>query len=379
MQMNRNPFLLKGYHSPELFCDREQETRQLLRNVLNGVDTTLISPRKYGKTGLIYHFFHHVQTQNLPFEPLYIDIFPSRSLNDFIKILAEAILQRFPEKSSIGSRFLEILKGFRPVITYDPISGTPQVQINYQLSSEKEHTLQGLLKFLNDQEKSVVLAIDEFQQITEYPEDNTEALLRSTIQQLHNIRFIFCGSKHTIMADIFQDAKRPFFSSTKFISLDKIDFERYSQFITYHFEKNQIEVEPEAIQHILKWTKRHTFYTQSLCNTIFSLNPEIVNYDIVNQACNEILENNSATYLQYRELLTNSQWDFLIAVAKEGAVRKLTSAKFLSTYQISGTTTARRNAQSLTDKELLLAIPDKKYTTYQVYDLFLSRWLEREY
>ena len=371
-----NPFLIKGYLSPEYFCDRIEETETLLRNINNGADTTLISPRKYGKTGLIYHLFETIQRNKLPIETLYVDIFATRSLSDFIKVLAEAVLKKFPEKSAIGSKFLTFIKGLRPVISYDTLTGIPQIQINYQLTAEKEHTLGGVLEFIDSQGIEIVLAIDEFQQITEYPEKNIEALLRTHIQQMHNTRFIFCGSKRTIMTEMFLSARRPFFSSSKVMSLGKIDRETYKQFIKAHFEQGGMSIETDALEYIMDWTQGYTFYTQTLCNAIYGMQPDTIGMEEVKKACVDILEGLSDNYLQYRELVTPAQWNFLIAVAKEGIVEQPTSAQFLSKYNIGGATSAKRMAKSLSEKELLLPIVGKKRTAYQIYDIFFLRWIE---
>ena len=371
-----NPFLIKGYLSPEYFCDRIEETETLLRNINNGADTTLISPRKYGKTGLIYHLFETIQRNKLPIETLYVDIFATRSLSDFIKVLAEAVLKKFPEKSAIGSKFLTFIKGLRPVISYDTLTGIPQIQINYQLTAEKEHTLGGFLEFIDSQGIEIVLAIDEFQQITEYPEKNIEALLRTHIQQMHNTRFIFCGSKRTIMTEMFLSARRPFFSSSKVMSLGKIDRETYKQFIKAHFEQGGMSIETDALEYIMDWTQGYTFYTQTLCNAIYGMQPDTIGMEEVKKACVDILEGLSDNYLQYRELVTPAQWNFLIAVAKEGIVEQPTSAQFLSKYNIGGATSAKRMAKSLSEKELLLPIVGKKRTAYQIYDIFFLRWIE---
>jgi len=77
-----NPFIIKGYISKEYFCDRENELKTLLRNVQNGCNTTLISPRKMGKSGLIFRFFEDLSAEN-NIQSIYIDIFSSRSLKHF--------------------------------------------------------------------------------------------------------------------------------------------------------------------------------------------------------------------------------------------------------------------------------------------------------
>ena len=371
-----NPFLVKGYVSPEYFCDREKETEALLRNIQNGVDTTLISPRKYGKTGLILHLFDTIQRKKLPYETLYVDIFATRSLSDFIKVLAEAMMKKFPEKTHVGNKFMTFIRGLRPVISYDSLTGVPQIQINYQMTAEKEHTLSGLLEFLDSQQIDIVLAIDEFQQIAEYPEMNMEALLRTYIQQMHNTHFIFCGSKRTVMSEMFLNAKRPFFSSSRVMSLDKIDGETYKQFIKSRFTKGGISVDSEALEYIMEWTQGYTFYTQTVCNAVYGMMPPRVTIEVVRTACADILDGLTDNYLQYRELVTPAQWNFLIAVAKEGEVEQLSSTRFLSTYNIGGATSAKRMAQSLSEKELLLPVVKPKKTAYRIYDVFFLRWIE---
>ena len=133
------------------------------------------------------------------------------------------------------------------------------------------------------------------------------------------------------------------------------------------------------MNYLLLWTKRHTFYTQSLCNMIFALEENIVTPQIVKQACNELLKRSEAVFFQFRQLLTAGQWNFLIAIAKEGEVTQLTAQKFLATYDIGTPANARRISRSLIEKELILETTSKKGIKYQVYDVFLSRWLESEY
>jgi len=375
-----NPFLLKGYKSKELFCDREAELKRLCENVENGIDTTLVSPRRMGKTGLILHLFEHYK-KNKSIECLYVDINFAISQADFNKLLSEAILKKFPEKTTIGKLFMNLLKGFRPIIRFDAISGEPQVEISYNTEGEKTHTLQGILNFLNSQKTLIVLAIDEFQQINDFPEKNTEAMLRSTIQHLHNIRFIFCGSKKTIMTDMFSNAKRPFYASTQFMYLDKIDDKKYTLFIEKLFRKSGKKMDEEVVSFILEWTRIHTFYTQSLCNMIFSMTEDdaVIDMNIAKEACLELMKRNEPIFFQYKELLSASQWKYLIAIAKENTVDQPSAKSFLMKHNIGTPTDSQRLKQSLLDKDLILETITKERTFYQVSDVFFSRWLEREF
>lgn len=372
-----NPFVIKSYESKDLFCDREEELQLMLRNCINSSDMTLISQRRMGKTGLILRLFDELRDVRPEIHTIYLDIFASRNIDDFIKLMAEATMKSFPSKTSIGEQLLTFIKSLRPQLSFDNITGEPQLQIAYQTTHEKEYTLKGLIDFLDSQNEHIVLAIDEFQQIRDYPEQNMEALLRTYIQQTHNLIFIFCGSKKHLMADIFANEKKPFYSSTTFVSLDKIPEESYSAFIRHLFNSRQRSITDEALQFILDWTKRHTYYTQQLCHTIYANGNQTVTIEEVKKACEQLMKQGEAVYLQYRQMLTEKQWSYLIAVAKEGSVQQITASAFLKKHKIGSPSVSRRLAEALCAKGLLNDEIAISGTTYTLCDVFLSHWMER--
>lgn len=372
-----NPFIIKSYESKDLFCDREKELQLMLRNCINQSDMTLISQRRMGKTGLILRLFDELKTTKPDIHTIYLDIFASRNIDDFIKLLAEATMKSLPVKTSIGERLMTFIKSLRPQLSFDNITGEPQLQIAYQTAHEKEYTLRGLFDFLDSQEVPIVIAIDEFQQIRDYPEQNIEALLRTYIQQMHNLTFIFCGSKKHLMADIFTNEKKPFYASTSFVSLSKIDEAPYTAFIRRLFNERQRNITSEAIQFILTWTRRHTYYTQQLCHTIYANGNQTIDLEEVKLACSQLMQQNEAVYLQYRQMLTNKQWDYLIAIAKEESVQQITAAAFLKRHKIGTPSVSRRLADALCEKGLLNDDNTLDGTVYSVSDVFLSHWMER--
>lgn len=374
-----NPFIYRTYKSKELFCDRESELQTLLNHCTTNADTTLISQRRIGKTGLIHRLFEEIRDRNIPLVSIYVDIFATRSLSDFIKTLSEAILTEIPEKTTFGQKVQQFIYSLRPLVTFDPISGTPQLQINYQTEPEKEQTLKALLTLLDQQDNKVLIAIDEFQQIRNYAEQNVEALLRTHIQQLNNVTFVFCGSKRHMMLDIFSNEKKPFYRSTEFLELGKISVESYSQFIAYHFERGGSTISSEAIAYILNWTNRHTYFTQRLCHHLFNMQLENIGIEDVKLACLHLLQADTIVFNQYRQMLTNGQWNLLVAIAKEGYVTKITSKAFLNKYNLGSASSVQRTIKSLIDKDLLLEDFHEGKTTYAVGDIFLSHWIERQY
>ncbi len=373
--MLENPFILEPYQSKAYFCDREKETEEIICNITNGRNTTLISPRRLGKTGLIFRVFDEMMARKLPYETIYCDISDTLSLEEFIKVISNAVVSKLEKQQKITA-FFKTLKSVRPLLGIDPLTGSPQVSFTFADDSQKQSTLKEVMDYLERYPQKVVLAIDEFQQIREYNDVNMEAVLRKHIQHLHNVRFIYCGSKKHTMTDMFTNAKKPFYESTSFSYLSKLPVPVYSAFIKEKFESAGKTIDDDSIRFIIEWTKDHTYYTQRLCNEVFSLSGnDIVRNDIVT-AIQSILDSERDRFQEIRRLVTRSQWKMLEALAKEGSVSQITSSAFLSKYKISSGPTALRNIKALMDKELVLVTTTDDGTSYSVYNVFLSRYLE---
>lgn len=371
----RNPFIYRSYISKQLFCDRETELKTLLANCTSNVDTTLISERRMGKTGLIHRLFEEIEDLKINMLPLYVDIFATSNLADFIKVISETVARTVNDKSSMSDKFMQFIKSLRPMVTYDPLSGMPQFQINYQNEPEKIQTLYSLFDILNSLGQPVLLAIDEFQQIRYYPEQNMEALLRTHIQTLANVNFIFCGSKRHLMLDIFANERAPFYRSTEFLALDKIPEPAYADFITRQFAAANRSISSEAVAYILEWTQRHTYYTQRLCHYVYQLENDEIAIPQVKQSAQLILQSDTAIFNQYRQMLTDRQWKLIVAIAKEGKVGKPTSRKFLQQYALPSASTIQSLLPILVEKEILTESFVDGCSAYSVSDIFFSHWL----
>ena len=370
-----NPFILEPYKSKELFCDREEETARLVDCMVNGRNTTLISPRRLGKTGLIYRVYDEIKDRKLPHETFYVDISSSQSIDDFVKLLTEAIAVVLNRQNRI-KEFFNALKGIRPLLGFDSVNNTPTVSFSYQTMAEKQQTIKSVFSFLENNKRPVILAIDEFQQVREYPDVCMEALLRTYIQPLHNVRFIFCGSKKHTMADIFTNALKPFYESTTNIPISKLDPIVYSAFIERQFLNAGKSILKEHIEDIITWTRDYTFYTQFLCNEVFQRSGSVVTDEDIRKSKEIVIASNRDRFLEIQRLITPAQWKLLKAIAKDGIVLHPTSSDFIQRYHLNSGPAVLKNLRTLIDKELILADVSETGVSYCVYNVFLSRYLE---
>ena len=371
-----NPFPLTAYHGPEYFCNREDETKRLTQNVTNGVNSTLLSIRRMGKTGLIQHLFHKLSKRKDVY-CLYADIYASQSQKDLIGQISTAILKAFPPKKSVGKKVMDFITGLRPVISYDNLTGQPEVSFQFSQSRQQEQSLEHLFQFLDSLDAIIIIAIDEFQQISQYPEKNTEALLRTLIQPLKNTRLIFSGSSRHVLTQMFTSNKRPFFGSTRLLELKSIVQQDYENFITQKFADNRRRIDADALKFICNWTRLHTYYTQVVCNRLFAKGYPKISLPLTQAACSELLEEQEANFFQYRNLLTATQWQVLHAIAKEDKLYQPNAKDFISRYRLGTPSNVKRSLDALMTKEMIYQEPDATGNFYRVYDCFLSRWLER--
>jgi len=374
MANESNPFPVKGYQGPELFCDRKEETADLVRNMTNGVNTTLTSLRRMGKTGLLFHVMETLKRKK-GVQAIYIDTYSLSNLKEFTNAFASAVLKAFPENKPVGKKMMEWLKSLRPIISFDPISGNPEVTMDFVQQESYEHTLSGLFSLLEKQASKVVVMIDEFQQVSTFPEKNIEARLRTLIQPLQKTNFIFSGSDQHLLSEMFNNTKRPFFASTQLMHLKPIRKEIYAGFITEKFAGSKRKINSAAIDFILDFTRLHTFYTQTLCNRIHSSGIRDIRKDTAESLAYKLLGEQEVVYFQYRNLLTTLQWNLLKAIASEDAVYQPTSKDFIKTYNLESASQVQKTLQALLSKEMIYRDYDEKGSFYCVYDCFLSRWL----
>lgn len=162
-----NPFVTNGYAGAEYFCDREEETQHILDMLTNENNLALISPRRIGKTELIHHCFNQPAIKE-NYHTFIIDIYSTNSVSDLVNMFGKAIIDALrPKGRSVWEKFLQILSSLRSEISFD-INGQPVWGVGLGTLNNPEITLNEIFTYLNEADKPCLVAIDEFQQITNY-------------------------------------------------------------------------------------------------------------------------------------------------------------------------------------------------------------------
>ncbi len=376
MKVPVNPFITSGYLSPEYFCDREAEAENLIRELVNGNNVALISTRRMGKTGLVKHVFNEEQIKK-EYLTFFIDIYATKSLREFILALSKEIVERLkPFGRKAYELFLSSVKSLQAGITFD-VSGVPSFNVGLSDIVSETATLDELFHYLMNAGKPCIVAVDEFQQIAAYPEQNVEALLRTHVQHCGNARFIFAGSQRHTMGNMFLNASRPFYQSVSMIYLEAIPVDKYVSFAQKHFEDNKIKITENTVMEIYNQFGGITWYVQKLLNTLFSNTPAGGTCDVnrIPPAIEQIINSFRYVYAEIMFRLPEKQKELLIAIAKAGTAEAITSAEFINKYKLTSASSVQAAQRVLLDKDYITSENGK----YVVYDRFFGLWIKENW
>lgn len=366
-----NPFLLSGYVSPEYFCGRVEETQKLISALKNGRNVTLISPRRMGKTGLLRHAFHEIQSAKAG-NCYYVDLYQTDSLSSLVKKLGEAVLGTLDtSETKVVKQISKFFASLRPVFSFDAISGEPNIMLDVQpVNAEK--SLSEIFAYMEDSGKQCYVAFDEFQVVDGYADKQVEALLRAHTQHLNNVRFVFCGSQRHVLENMFVSANRPFFQSTQIMNLGCIGEAAYYEFAHKKLEQNGQTLTSTAFNHLYSSLFGHTWYVQMILNRLFETAQKNITEEFIDATIANVIAENEATYQTFVRLITPAQRKLIRAVASEGTAKEITGKNFVAKYQLGAISTIRLSTKTLVEKELLL----DQNAHYEVYDRFFGIWLK---
>ncbi|MGV9012830.1 MAG: AAA family ATPase [Flavobacteriales bacterium] len=373
-----NPFSVNAYISPELFCDREQETANISSALRNGRHVMLYSPRRYGKTGLIHHVFNGLAKVRGS-RTVFADIYAARDVHEFNIILLNAVHEALnPTPKQFLKNAMTWFSALRPIVSLDELTGQPSISLERSSHRQEAATTREIFRILNEQEKTIFLAFDEFQQISSFKDARMDALLRTELQRSTKVRCIFSGSQRHILLDLFNNATNPFYGSADQVELQRIDRETYAEFAIRIMKRHGRPLKKEDALFCYDLCRGHTFYVQVLFNRLFGDSRPLERATIVDVMLS-IVREQDAVMATFRSALTKNQWDLFAAISKEGEVDTPTGGAFIKKYDLKSSATLVQALQALIDRELVYItdfLPGNGKPVYAPYNPFLGAWFK---
>ena len=262
------PFVFGVATSGDNFTDREKETQRLLLNFTHGVNTILISPRRWGKTSLVKKVAQLAQTKTRKI--VYLDIFSCRTESEFYRLFATSVLK---QTSSKWDEWVENTKQFLAHINPKISIGTDPMNdfsISFEYSMQDNagnDILQLPEKIAIEKGIQIVICIDEFQQISDFEDSKTfQKKLRTVWQLQQHVSYCLFGSKKHLMNELFEKKNLPFYKFGDAIYLTKIETKYWIEYICKRFENTGKHISPELAKEICRLVDNHSSYVQQLAS-----------------------------------------------------------------------------------------------------------------
>ena len=369
----KNPFVTNGYAGAEYFCDRVQETEILRELLLNENNIALISPRRIGKTDLIWHVFDNPEIQK-NYHCFVVDIYATKNLSDFVNMLGKALVDELrPKGRKAWEKFVTMVASLRSEITFD-ISGMPVWGVGIGSINNPTVTLDEIFTYLEKADKPCLVAIDEFQQITRYGDETIEATIRTYVQRCTNAHFIFSGSQRHMMNGMFTSPSRPFYQAVTIMNLQPLDLTVYTVFCVGKFEEEGKHLDAKVVTLLYERFEAVTSYMHRVMNVLFSRTDKGATCDVsmVDEAVEFIIRLSSDTYESLFYQMPEKQRSMFLAIAREGKAKEVTSGAFIKRNKLNSASSVSSALKGLLDKDFITE--DKN--VYSVYDQFFALWLK---
>ena len=329
-----------------------------------------------GKTSLIDHVFDQ-QTISESYIIISIDILHTTTFREFIYTFGTAVFRRVASRNDKLRRlFVTTLQSLSASFGYDPVQNVPTFNIKLGDINQPDFTIEEIFRFLEQADKPCLVVIDEFQQITKYPEKNVEAILRGHIQKMQNANFVFSGSQRHIMEEMFFSSRRPFYQSAKSIRLESIDSAVYGDFVGKHFQEAGKEIAPEAIDYVYQTFKGVTLYIQRIMKDAFAATAtgETCRVDAIQRIVEDFITENDSRIREQLAFITEPQKELLYAIHDAQEVVSITSAAFTRQYRLKSPSATQSAALRLLEDDFIT----RHEKVYSIADPLLSLWMDRK-
>ena len=348
------PFVYGVAAEEMYFTDREKETFRLTMNFENGLNTVIISPRRWGKTSLVNKVAEQMKDRS-DIRIVRMDVFSVRTPEDFFRLFATEIIKqtatRTEEWMENAKRFLSSLV---PIIT---MSADPMNPVSFSLKSVVSNYGEEVLtlpeRIAKEKNIHIIICIDEFQQIGELNDSITfQKKLRSVWQHQHSVSYCLYGSKRHLLMNMFGSRSYPFYKFGDMIFLERIPIEYWYEYIQKRFEQADKHISSEIIDQIYAYVDGNSSYVQQLSWLIWARTTGEVNEEILTDAQQDLLNQNHALFMEQMNGLTQYQMRFVRAVMA-GKAPEINRKETIDEYELGSSANIATIKKALQKKELI--------------------------
>ena len=372
----KNPFVIIGDIPEPYFCDRETETQRIIRTITNEGNIVLMSPRRMGKSRLVKHVFKQPEIAK-HYQTFYIDLLHTSSIREFAYTFGKTVFDQLKSRSEKMLQSLtQALKSIAGTFGFDPMTGLPTFTLEMGRIQSPEYTIQEIMEWLENCNIPCIVCFDEFQRINKYPDNKqgqVEAMLRSIIQHLRNVNFIFAGSEQHLLSEMFFSSAKPFYNSADQLNLNPLDIDVYSDFVKLWMDRYKKSIDIDALKFYYTKFEGTTYCLQKLMHEAFIDCGTGITCDrtLLDRTFANMLEEARENISKLLGTLTEQQKNALYAIAREGKAERVLSAAFIKRHALVSSSSMQSAIRKLTELELISV----NGNTYCVSDIMIRLYI----
>lgn len=375
--MKISPFIYGKTVSVNSFTNREVEVKKLFDNLTNGVNTMIISPRRWGKSSLVEKVVSEIKAKNKDIKIVVMDLFAAGCEEEFLEIFAREVIKasssKWQEWAKIGK---DLFKTLLPKISIgiDPVNDFNISFDWHELKKYSDEVLNLPETIANKKGSKFVICLDEFQNIASFNDyDILEKKMRAVWQRQKSVTYCLFGSKRHMMSEIFNNSTRPFFRFGDMMLLPKIEISKWIPFITKGFADTGKQISEDNAKEISLIMKNHSWYVQQLAHYTWNLTTKIATTKTINQALNELIYANTPFYQKEIESISTTQLNFLKAVLKKNT--QFTSSRIMQKYHLGTPRNVSKNKVILINNDFIQDING----SLEFVDPAFELWFNKQY
>jgi len=374
IDMEHSPFVFGTTVSQGSFANREQDLERLYSNMLNGINSMLISPRRWGKSSLVEKLIFDVRQKNTKICVVSIDLFSASSEEEFLELFAREVIKasstKWEDWMRAGKDF------FQQLVPKLSIGLNPKVDFSItfdwkEIRKHRDEILDLPERIARDKGVKYLVCLDEFQNLASFDQyEQMEKSMRAVWQRQKSVTYCLYGSRRHMMADIFSNPSKPFYRFGEVILLEKIKREKWINFILRKFEEGKKQLTPELAVLIPEWMEDHSWYVQQLAHYTWQKSARKVTLTNLQEALKELIATNTPFYQREVESLSRGQLNLLKAIANQE--EKLTSVEIIDTYKLGTSANVVKNRRVLTNLDVIYEHNGK----WDFLDPAFKRWFQ---
>jgi hypothetical protein len=375
--MKDSPFIYGTIVSIQSFTNREAESAKLQSNLLNGINTTIISPRRWGKSSLVEKVIIDINKKDKKTKTVIIDLFSVSSEEEFLEQFAREVIKasssKWQEWMSSGKEFFKKLIP-KLSLGIDPTTDFSLSFDWHELKKNSDEVLNLPETIAKKRGIKFIICLDEFQNLSSFNDYLVfEKKLRACWQRHKSVTYCLYGSKRHMMTDIFNNPSKPFYRFGDIMILQKIETKKWVSFICKSFAATDKQIDEKTAGIIPLVMKNHSWYVQQLAHYAWNVTHKRATTTEIYTALKELINANTPLYQKETESISHTQLNLLKAVAKDET--QFTSTAVMNKHQLGTPRNVSKNKTVLINNDIIHEINNK----FEFVDPAFELWFKKQF